>query len=335
MTTESAILRAASLVTDPLTGRDLVASGRVKAVSTDPVRLTLDIPREAAERYAPIAEQLKQNLARAGARDPQVLLTAHRAGPDVKAPPKRGQPHKPRRPEGYQGDSRIKTVIAVSSAKGGVGKSTIAYQLAHALTRRGLAVGLLDADIHGPSLPLLSDLKGTLAPTVEVEGRTLIKPLEKDGLRLLSIGFLTKDDGPIVWRGPMVQGAMTRMLWDAHWDSLDILLIDMPPGTGDAQLGLAQDIRPKGALIVTTPQDLALEDARKGEEMFAKVDIPVLGHILNMAHFTCPHCGKDTDIFGATDMEALVEIPLSLAVREGTDTEPFDTLAAKLMERLT
>lgn len=350
---EAAVLRTLAGVTDPVTGRDLVSSGRVKAIDHDGdrVRVTLEIPREAGGRFGSIQPAIEAALRTVdGVRTAQVLLTAHTPAPTVGAAPqsgrqgtpRRGQPHTPRRPEGYQGDAQVKAVIAVSSAKGGVGKSTVAAQLAYALARAQLKVGLLDADIHGPSQHLLSGTKGQLAPTTEVEGRRLIVPLEAHGVKVLSIGHLTEDDGPIVWRGPMVQGAITRMLWDAHWGELDLLLIDMPPGTGDAQLGLAQDIKPQhpgmGALVVTTPQDLALQDARKGREMFAKVDIPVLGTIVNMSQFTCPHCGEDTAIFGETDTEAIARLPLSLALREATERgEPwtdaaFDSLAKTVVE---
>ena len=329
--TESALLAALAGVADPETGRDLVASGRVKAITLG------DTPRVMLEVPASIARELDAKLegVRAQFPDVQFLLTAHRAAPEVK---RRGQPHKPRRPEGYQGDALVKNVIAVASGKGGVGKSTVAVQLAFALARQGLKVGLLDADIHGPSLPLLTGTKGVRAETVEVEGRTLIAPLERHGVKLLSVGHLTKTDGPIIWRGPLVHGAITRMFWDAHWGELDVLLIDMPPGTGDAQIGLAQDVKPRAALIVTTPQDLALEDARKGSEMFAAVDIPVAGTVLNMSQYTCPHCGESSDVFGSVEMESLADIPLSLALRHATEAgEPwegdvFDRLADTLRE---
>ena len=330
---ESELLAALSEVTDPQTGRDLVASGRIKSITLG------EIPRVMLEVPSAIARDVDGRLDSARARFPavQFLLTAHRAAPEVK---RRGQPHKPRRPEGYQGDANVKSVVAVASAKGGVGKSTVAVQLAFALARYGLRVGLLDADIHGPSVPLLTNTKGVRADTVEVEGRTLIEPLEVHGVKVLSVGHLTKTDGPIIWRGPLVHGAITRMVWDAHWGELDVLLIDMPPGTGDAQIGLAQDIKPRAALIVTTPQDLALEDARKGSEMFAAVDIPVAGTVLNMSRFTCPHCGESSDVFGSTEMESLAEIPLSLKLRRATERgEPwedaiFDGLAERVKEML-
>ena len=347
---EAAALKALSAFTDPQTGRDPVASGRLASLDYIPdekgdgrLRATFEIPRETAEAYTQMTPLMENALsALDGVAFARVVLTAHQPAPALK---RRGQPHKPKRPEGHQGDAGVGRLLVVSSAKGGVGKSTVAANLAYALARAGQRVGLLDADVHGPSLPLLTGLAGRRAPTVDHAGRTLIQPLERHGVKLLSIGFLTKDDGPIVWRGPMVQGAISRMLWDAHWGELDVLVVDMPPGTGDPQLGLAQDFKPSyenrlHALVVTTPQDLALSDARKGEEMFAKVDIPVLGRVLNMSAFTCPHCQRITDIFGTTDSPSLATIPLSLELRESSEagqpsTEPaFDTLAATLMERL-
>ena len=347
MSGEAALLRALGGFTDPLTGRDLVASGRVKALEVEGGRaqVILEVPREAGERFAAMQADIDSALrALPGVETAQVLITAHQAGPQLRPPskqsPRKGNPHTPRRPEGYQGDSRVGAVVAVSSAKGGVGKSTVAAQLAFALARAGLRVGLLDADIHGPSLPLLSGTKGELAGTAEVEGRRLIVPHERHGVRLLSIGHLVESDGPIVWRGPMVQGAITRMVWDAHWGELDLLLIDMPPGTGDAQLGLAQDIKPAHpdmrALVVTTPQDLALEDARKGREMFAKVDIPVIGTVLNMSQFVCPYCGEASAVFGEAQGDYLAELPLSLELRRASERgEPwadpaFDALAERV-----
>ena len=219
-------------------------------------------------------------------------------------------------------------MIAVSSAKGGVGKSTMAVNLAVALAKSGKAVGLLDADIHGPSAPMLLGLSGQRAKTETEEGRRLIKPMEAHGIKTMSIGFLTEDDGPIVWRGPMVQGAISRMVWDVNWGELDVLIIDMPPGTGDAQLGLAQDIKPAGAIIISTPQDLALLDARKGVRMFEKVGIPVLGLIENMAVFTCSDCGAQHHIFGEggakrdaekLEIPYLGAAPLTMSIRMSGD----------------
>ena len=301
---ESAALKALSTVRDPRTGRDIVASGMLGdiAFKDGMVRAVLFIDPALASGLEPVRKSAEDTLAAMdGVTSASVIMTAHKAAPNLKssAPTKkRVVPHQARRPEGYQGDSQIGTVLAVSSAKGGVGKSTMAVNLAVALAKLGKAVGLLDADIHGPSAPILLGLKGVMAKTEEHEGRRLIKPFSAHGIKAMSIGFLTEDDGPIIWRGPMVQGAISKMLWDVNWGKLDYLIIDMPPGTGDAQLGLAQDIKPKGAIIISTPQDLALADARKGVKMFEKVDIPITGLIENMAVFICPDCGGAHHIFG-------------------------------------
>jgi ATP-binding protein involved in chromosome partitioning len=189
----------------------------------------------------------------------------------------------------------VKRTIAVASGKGGVGKSTVAVNLAVALARRGLRVGLLDADIYGPSIPLMMGVDEK--PKVDAEGRRLI-PFDRHGVRFMSLGFLLERDLPVIWRGPMVMKAVEQLLRDVVWGNLDILVVDMPPGTGDAQLTLSQKVSLTGSLIVTTPQDVALADAIKGVAMFRKVGVPVLGIVENMSFFACPHCGEKTDIFG-------------------------------------
>lgn len=332
---ESAALKALSDIRDPRTGRDIVSSGMLSDLvfKDGALRAVLAIDPALANGFEPVRKSAEDTLkALSGVDSASVILTAHSAAPKVgkAAPkPKRVVPHQARRPEGYQGDSQIKTVLAVSSAKGGVGKSTMAVNVAVALAKLGKSVGLLDADIHGPSAPILLGLKGVMAKTEEAEGRRLIKPFTAHGIKAMSIGFLTEDDGPIIWRGPMVQGAISKMLWDVNWGKLDYLIIDMPPGTGDAQLGLAQDIKPKGAIIVSTPQDLALADARKGVQMFQKVDIPIMGLIENMAVFICPDCSGVHHIFGkdGAKLEAekmkvpyLGAAPLDMAIRESGDT---------------
>ena len=279
---ETAALKALSNVRDPKTGRDVVASGMLGDLPFDKgtLRAILLVDPKMAEFYEKVRAAAQDALSGIdGVDKASVLLTAHKAAPAVgkRKPARSGNPHQARRPEGYQGDAFVDHVIAISSAKGGVGKSTVAVNLAVALAKSGKKVGLLDADIHGPSAPILLGLKQGRAQGVKHKGRQLIAPLEAHGIKVMSIGFLTENDGPIVWRGPMVQGAISKMLWDVHWGHLDYLIIDMPPGTGDPQLGLAQDIKPRGAVIVSTPQDLALADARKGVMMFEKVNIPVLG----------------------------------------------------------
>ena len=331
---ESTALKALSQIRDPRTGRDIVSAGILADLvfKDGSLRAVLSIDPALADGFEPVRKSAEDTLAALeGVDKASVILTAHKAAPKVgkaAAPKRSGNPHQARRPEGYQGDSQIETVLAVSSAKGGVGKSTIAVNLAVALAKLGKSVGLLDADIHGPSAPILLGLKGVRAVTEEHEGRRLIKPFSAHGIKAMSIGFLTEDDGPIIWRGPMVQGAISKMLWDVNWGKLDYLIIDMPPGTGDAQLGLAQDIKPKGAIIVSTPQDLALADARKGVKMFEKVDIPIVGLVENMAVFICPDCGSQHHIFGqdGAKIEAkkmgvpyLGAAPLHMAIRESGD----------------
>lgn len=357
---ESAALKRLSDIRDPATGRDIVAAGLLGDLSFKDgvVRAILMIDPARAKDYQAVRTAVETALVSFDNADrASVLMTAHKAAPAVAKRPapaagKRPvQPHQARRPDGYQGDSQIKKLIAVSSAKGGVGKSTVAVNLAVALAKQGKAVGLLDADVHGPSAPIVLGLMGVMAKTRRVQGRMLIIPQEAHGIKAMSIGFLTEDDGPIVWRGPMVQGAISKMLWDVDWGPLDVLIIDMPPGTGDPQLGLAQDVRPHGAVIVSTPQDLALADARKGVGMFQKVDIAVLGVVENMSVFTCPDCGAQHNIFGSGGAKAEAEAmgvpflgaaPLTMAIREsgdagvpiaageGAEAEMFAAMAAQL-----
>ena len=329
---EDKTLKCLAGISDPLGPNDIVSAGRLASLDFNKgiLQVVLQIPPPEAEKFFPIREQAQTELSKLdGVTKAQVILSAHKAGPKMGGGRKGGNPHQPKRPNGVQGDGDIKRVIAISSAKGGVGKSTLAANLAVALAKSGLKIGLLDADIHGPSLPMLMGTSGTQARAISVGERKIIVPIEAHGIQTMSIGYLTPDDGPIVWRGPMVQGAISRMLWDVDWGELDILFIDMPPGTGDAQLGLAQDIKPSGAVIISTPQDLALLDARKGVEMFRKVDIPVLGLIENMAVFTCPDCGNAHHIFGtdgamrdakAMEIAYLGAAPLHMDIRTSGDT---------------
>ncbi|HVO05086.1 MAG TPA: iron-sulfur cluster carrier protein ApbC [Candidatus Cybelea sp.] len=218
----------------------------------------------------------------------------------------------------------IAAVIAVASGKGGVGKSTTAINLALGLNALGLKVGLLDADIYGPSVPRLTGIHDK--PELN-DDRKMI-PIERFGLAIMSIGFLVEEDTAMIWRGPMVMSAITQMLRDVAWGTLDVLVVDMPPGTGDAQLTLAQNVPLKGAVIISTPQDLSLIDARRGLAMFKKVNVPVLGIIENMSYFQCPHCGTRSDIFGhggarheaeRLGVPFLGEVPLHMAIRETSD----------------
>lgn len=346
---EDLALKALAKISDPVKSGDIIAAGRLSTLEyvDGTVQAVLQIPPPQAEQFFPIRETAQAALEKLeGVSKAQVILSAHKPGPQIGGRP-RGNPHQAKRPDGVQGDGEVKRIIAISSAKGGVGKSTMAANLAVALQKSGLRVGLLDADIHGPSLPMMFGTSGQQARAIPVGQRKIIVPIEAHGVQTMSIAYLTPDDSPIVWRGPLVQGAIARMLWDVDWGALDVLLIDMPPGTGDAQLGLAQDIKPGGAIIVSTPQDLALLDARKGVAMFEKVDIPVLGLIENMAVFTCPNCDTQHHIFGTggakrdadnLDINYLGASPLHMSIRESGDegcpVAATDTQTAKIFQEL-
>lgn len=275
-----------------------------------------------------------------GVTTAMVALTAERkpgSAPPPPPQPSRGAPgvpvhaHKPPPQGGAQSPMArqseipgVAAVIAVASGKGGVGKSTTALNLALGLRDLGLKVGLLDADIYGPSVPRLTGLHDK--PELNDERKMI--PLRRFGLAIMSIGFLVEEETAMIWRGPMVMSAVTQMLRDVEWGSLDVLVVDMPPGTGDAQLTLAQNVPLKGAVIVSTPQDLSLIDARRGLAMFKKVNVPVLGIVENMSYFQCPHCGTKSDIFGhggaRHEAEKLAvpflgEIPLHMAIRASSD----------------
>jgi ATP-binding protein involved in chromosome partitioning len=270
-----------------------------------------------------------------------VALTAERkagAAPPPPPTPSRGTPgvqpvhaHKPPPQGGAQSPMArqseipgVAAVIAVASGKGGVGKSTTALNLALGLRDLGLKVGLLDADIYGPSVPRLTGLH----QKPELDGERKMIPLKRFGLAIMSIGFLVEEETAMIWRGPMVMSAVTQMLRDVAWGELDVLVVDMPPGTGDAQLTLAQNVPLKGAVIVSTPQDLSLIDARRGLAMFKKVNVPVLGIVENMSYFQCPQCGTKSDIFGhggarheaeKLGVPFLGEVPLHMAIRATSD----------------
>jgi ATP-binding protein involved in chromosome partitioning len=321
---EATVLAALDRLSLP-DGNPLTQNGRLSPVLIEDGRVMVSIfvtPQEAAG-FEPVrfaAEQAILDLS--GVRQAFVSLTADRpAGSDkgsTVATPLRRTVLKTQDVRG------IAHVVAVASGKGGVGKSTTAANLALALAQLGLKTGLLDADIYGPSLPKLFGM----AEKPEMKDGKLI-PLTAFGISLMSIGFLVDAEAPMIWRGPMVMGAIQQMLKDVAWGELDILIVDMPPGTGDAQLTLAQAVPLAGAVIVSTPQDLALIDARRGIAMFQRTQVPVLGLIENMSFFCCPHCGGRSDIFGhggarkeakTLGVPFLGEIPLTLAIREQSDS---------------
>ena len=311
------ILRALDQVIDPISGRSVVQENMISGLVLRDGHAGFAV--EVAPERGPGAEPLRAASEAAVAKVPGILsvtavLTAHKGPPPSQRPPQTPQ---------AQGIPGVASIIAVASGKGGVGKSTVAVNLALGLSKLGLKTGLLDADVYGPSLPRLLDIRSK----PETDGKK-IKPIEKFGLKTMSIGFLVKEDEAMIWRGPMVQSALTQMLNDVLWGPLDVLVLDMPPGTGDAQLTIAQRAPLKGAVIVSTPQDIALIDAKKGIAMFKKTQVPILGVVENMSVFVCPDCGHAHHIFGhggaretAQKVGApfLGEIPLVPAIRETSD----------------
>jgi len=304
-------------------GGTLAASDRVSGLTVEGGRISLAIqitPAEAAA-FAPVRAATEAALrALPGVTQAMVVLTAETSAqkPAAKTPPSLKNTATPNPLAG------VKHVIAVASGKGGVGKSTTAVNLALALRAQGLKVGILDADIYGPSLPTLLGLHGK--PRM-ADGRKL-RPMDAFGLKAMSMGLLVDPEAAMIWRGPMVMSAITQMLSDVDWGVLDMLVVDMPPGTGDAQLALAQGTQLAGAVIVSTPQDLSLIDARRGITMFRKVDVPILGIVENMAHFICPSCGAQHAIFGEggaraeaarLDVPFLGAVPLTMALRQASD----------------
>jgi ATP-binding protein involved in chromosome partitioning len=322
---EGQVLEALRQVVDPERRSDIVSLGMVSGMTVKDghISFAIEVEPERGPRLEPLrkaAEKAVFDLP--GVLSVTAVLTAHRGGP---AQPAAGPGAGARASPGKLLVPGVRSIVAVASGKGGVGKSTTAVNLALALAARGLRVGLLDADIYGPSQPRMMGIRGR---PVARDDKTLI-PMQNHGVKCMSIGFLIAEDSPMIWRGPMVQGAITQMLRDVEWGELDILIVDLPPGTGDAQLTMAQQVPLTGAVIVSTPQDIALLDARKGLNMFRKVDVPVLGIIENMSYFLCPHCGGRSDIFshGGARREAerlgsefLGEVPLDMAIRETSDS---------------
>jgi ATP-binding protein involved in chromosome partitioning len=329
--TEELVLAALEGVVDGERGGNIVSLGMVGgiAIRDGNVAFSIEVEPERGARLEPLrkaAEKAVEAL-------PEVLsvtavLTAQ-AAPRPSASPLAARPHAAPRPPAAARPQRgalpgVKAIVAVASGKGGVGKSTVAANLALGLAQNGLAVGVLDADIYGPSMPRMLGISGR---PQSADGKRLT-PMQNFGLKAMSMGFLVPEETPMIWRGPMVMSALQQMLREVDWGPLDIMVVDMPPGTGDAQLTMAQQVPLAGAVIVSTPQDIALLDARKGLAMFTRVDVPVLGIVENMSYFVCPHCGGRSDIFahGGARREAerlgvefLGEVPLDLVIRETSD----------------
>jgi ATP-binding protein involved in chromosome partitioning len=323
-------------------GRPLPATGTLSdvVVSDGKVFFSLTVDAAAVPAWEPVRKAAEDKVRSIpGVASALVALTAERAGGAGRTPPPVGRTPPPvgrtspaaaaraqhqAGPRPAQAPEGVKAIIAVASGKGGVGKSTTAVNLALGLSALGLKVGVLDADIYGPSVPKLLAIRGR----PQTIGGTRLKPMSGYGLAVMSIGFLIEEETPMIWRGPMVMSALTQMLREVEWGALDVMVVDMPPGTGDAQLTMAQQVPLAGAVIVSTPQDLALIDARRGIAMFRRVDVPVLGIVENMSYFLCPHCGGRTDIFGhggarheaeRLGVPFLGEVPLDIAIRETSD----------------
>jgi len=359
MANKEQVLAALESVVSP-EGTPLPRTGALSDVVAGDGKVFFSITVDATDvkAWEPVRKHAEEVVrALPGVQSALVALTAERKGgaasarspQGTRAPPARGTP----RGESIQGVPGVEAVIAVASGKGGVGKSTTAVNLALGLSALGLKVGILDADIYGPSLPKLLAIR----ERPQTIGGTRLKPITRYGLTVMSIGFLIDEDTAMIWRGPMVISALTQMLREVEWGKLDVMVVDMPPGTGDAQLTMAQQVPLKGAVIVSTPQDLALIDARRGVSMFKRVNVPVLGIVENMSYFLCPSCGTRADIFGhgGARQEAerlgvpfLGEVPLHMAIREKSDaglpvvaTEPdsshakiYRDIAAKVQDQI-
>ncbi len=328
--TEQQILDALKEVIDPGSGKDIAGAGMIQGLQTKDghVAFAIQVDPEKGAEMEPLRKQAEEAVhGLGGVVSATVVLTAERPAPQ----------DAPQTTQGVQGGTPgtgpgsgmlvlpgVNAIVAVASGKGGVGKSTTAVNLALGLAASGQRIGLLDADIYGPSMPRMMGISGQPGSS---DGH-MLDAMENYGIKVMSMGFMVDEETPMIWRGPMVQSALEQMLRDVNWGELDVMIVDMPPGTGDAQLTMAQRVPLTGAVIVSTPQDIALLDARKGLNMFRKVDVPVLGLIENMSYFLCPKCGERSEIFshgGAREeakklgIEFLGEIPLDMIIRETSD----------------
>ncbi|MCF8468726.1 MAG: iron-sulfur cluster carrier protein ApbC [Sneathiella sp.] len=344
---EQTILDCLEKVIDDKSGKSVVALGLIAGlvIKDGNVGFALEInPSEAGEMEILRKKCEDAVFALPGVKSVSAVLTAEQAAPAASPPPQRPHQHQ-QQPAQKPEVPGVAAIVAVASGKGGVGKSTCAVNIALGLQALGLKIGMLDADVYGPSLPRMLGLKGK---PQSKDGKKLV-PMEKWGLKVMSMGFLVEEDTPMIWRGPMIMSALQQMVFDVDWGTLDVLVVDMPPGTGDAQLTLAQKVPLTGAVIVSTPQDIALIDARKGLNMFRKVDVPVFGIVENMSYFLCPSCGEKSDIFGhggahetakELGVDFLGEVPLHMDIRKTSDagtpitvTEP-DSAHAKIYREI-
>ncbi|MCL3881057.1 Mrp/NBP35 family ATP-binding protein [Marivita sp. GX14005] len=320
--TRDAVLAALKEIADPVSGQDIVSAGLVRALNVDDasVRFVLEVAPDHAEAYAPVRQTADEAVRALGASNVSVVMTAHSAPkppPDLKA----GAKPKQAGPEKVPGVERI---VAIASGKGGVGKSTLTANLACALAAEGRRVGLLDADVYGPSQPRMLGVSGRPASP---DGKTIL-PMRNFGVTMMSMGLMVNEAQAVVWRGPMLMGALQQMLTQVQWGALDVLLVDLPPGTGDVQMTLSQKAQVDGAIVVSTPQDVALMDARKGIDMFNQMNVPIIGLVENMSTHICSNCGHEEHIFGHGGVAAeaaklgvplLAEIPLHLDIRKAAD----------------
>ncbi|HEY0880152.1 MAG TPA: Mrp/NBP35 family ATP-binding protein [Archangium sp.] len=309
---ERDVLAAMSTVMDPDLNQNLVQAGMVKDLRIEggSVKLRIELTTPAC----PLKDKIKADAEAALKKVAGVQSLAIEMTAQVRAKPTSKDQLLP----------QVKNVLLVGAGKGGVGKSTVALNLACALARHGATVGLLDADFYGPSVPVMT---GVNKRPVSRDGKVL-EPIDVHGIKVMSIGFLIEADQALIWRGPMLQGALMQLVRDVNWGELDYLVVDLPPGTGDIPLTVAQQLKSSGAVLVTTPQDVALADVIRAKQMFDKLNIPILGIVENMSQFICPHCGKGTHIFDtgggkkASDMmeiSFLGEVPLELSIRQGGD----------------
>ncbi|MBI3752772.1 MAG: iron-sulfur cluster carrier protein ApbC [Deltaproteobacteria bacterium] len=312
--TQASVLEALSKVMDPELGKDLVTLNMIKDIRIEGAKVTFRLVLTTPA--CPLRKELTDNSRNAVASIPGVKEVVVETTAEV--------PHAKKLPE-KEPIPKVKNTIAVASGKGGVGKSTVAVNLALALGKSGAKVGLLDTDIYGPSIPMMMGIHKQLQSTPDEK----ILPISNYGIKLMSVGFMLDEETPLIWRGPMVVQIVKQFLTDVAWGDLDYLVIDLPPGTGDAQLTLVQTIPLTGAVVVTTPQDVALIDARRAIKMFHEVKVPILGIIENMSYFQCPHCGEKTEIFSQGGGEKtsqrynvplLGKIPIDPHIREGGDS---------------